>query len=225
MTNEHGKDIAAVVGGKPVAIPEAILSRIDGALSLKQRDLLARTVEEIISDLAGLPAGEDQAEVDYLVGYLWYIHPSRLVSSSIVDLVEKSLSSAIQSSPDHALAWMYLGHNAYDFGRYKEAHERFTRVDPRSLSLYLGLKSVEMLASCSIRLKGVSDSRAELVRYVEAAEESEKEDVWPSELARALEDASTTQTLLEIEDLAERIDSVGRFGSWFRDIVHRRRPA
>jgi len=203
-------------------IPESILSKIDAALELKHQDELRRATEDIVADLKVLSSDIDDAQIDYLLGYVWYIHPDRQHSNQIQEASDKALLAAVSKDPDKALAWLYLGHNAYDLGRYEMAEERFLKVDLQQLSPYLGAKAQEMILCCRIRLHGLGRCLKELDKFVSMAEELEGQDLWPQELARVLGEAKGGIGEFDrarARVAARRLDELGRFGDWFDSLL------
>jgi tetratricopeptide (TPR) repeat protein len=70
----------------------------------------------------------DDAEYAYALGLCWYDYPEPNPARS--SNVEKFLKRALELSPGHQFALLYLGHLYFDERRYREALERFESVSP-----------------------------------------------------------------------------------------------
>ena len=160
--------------------------------------------------------------MNYLLGYCWYLHLDRQHSKQIEEEVERALLLTVRQAPDFAKAWLYLGHNAYDFKRYALAKERFSCIGTTALPPYLQLKADEMLLCCAIRLNGLSQCLDKMEQFIVVAERHEIQDIWPQELSKTLAEYLPTMPLAEyqrIKTLAHRLDNAGHFGNWFGEIV------
>jgi hypothetical protein len=207
---------------------DRLWQQIDDAMDVQDVEQRRSTVEEIINGLYELAAAEHSSSVLYSIGYAWYVHPDRMSSESIQQKLEDVLMDAIRVDPDCARAWLYLGHNAYDLGRYALAKDRFDRIAPGQLDGYLELKAEEMRLCCSIRLLGLAPSLDALERFVTIAEQHPVQDIWPQELAKVLRDsvgAVRPVDLARLEIFARRLDAVGQFGDWFVGLLRKAREA
>ena len=141
--------------------------------------------------------------------------------------VTGALEAALLRAPDHAMARMYLGYGEYDRGNTREALRSFSEVDASRLSDLFALNREEMLVCCAIRLDGLQRSLDALTRYVATAETKTFYDVFPSTLARVIEErvaelATMPRADLErLEALARRLDIAARMTAWFEELVNR----
>lgn len=207
-----------------MSVPEAILLKIDHVLSLKDRKELKDAIEDVIPELEAFSPKRKEPEVNYLLGYCWYLHPDRQYSKQIEGEVEKALTLAIKQDSNHAKAWLYLGHNAYDFAHYRLALERFMNVDPYQLPPYLKLKTQEMLICCKIRLEGLGLCLLDMEQFAVSAEKYQPEDLWPQELAKTITESRDYLSEFErgrFKKIAQRIDATGKLGNWFSELFER----
>ncbi len=209
---------------------EIIRELIDIALLVPQhnRDELVKSLAEIFQaiEISILKCGkfgysQQKVELYFLLGYSWYLHPARVESSQVYENVENALFSVLEIEPAHALAWLYLGYNAYDMGYYIEAQFRFERVQMNQLSPFFRLKALEIQLCCCIRLSGLSEAADKMKEFVVELEEHPIEDIFPIELARTLESVDKLEGLYdsELQTLALRIDRAGGFTNWFTELV------
>ena len=199
---------------------DKLLTRVDDARStglLERREI----VEAVVADLRRLCRGTADTLVQYAIGYGLYAHPCRLDEQAIRQGVEESLLKVVAIMPDDGLAWLYLGHNAYDFKDWSLALNRFERVGPH-LPRHLLLRAQEMRVCCNIRLTGLAASLIQLKFFVTECELSAKEDIWPVELASCLSESvgQLGQPLLaRAQELCARLDAAGHLGTWLTEII------
>ncbi len=203
-------------------VAEAILLKIDHALTLKDQKKLKMVIEETISELEAIDSDRRNSYINYLIGYCWYLHPDRQYSNRVENEVEKALLSAINQVGNFAKAWLYLGHNAYDFANYNMALKRFMNVDSDQLPPYLKLKTQEMIVCCKIHLEGLAACLSDLEKFVFLCEQYEPEDLWPQELARLINEKHKHLDKLKkkyLKKIAQQIDIAGNFGIWFCELI------
>lgn len=197
---------------------------IDQAAAEQEHETRKHRIEQTISRIEQLKLQRsNDAAVLYSLGYAWYMHPERISSDQIQEHTEQSLLAAVTSDPNYALAWLYLGHHAYDLAHYQVALERFERcASIGALPEYLQLKAEEMRLCCLIRLHGLAMSMDAFDRFVRIAERHPVEDVWPQELAKSFHDAANDPVLVDrvrMAELARRLDSAGHFENWFTGLL------
>jgi hypothetical protein len=180
----------------------------------------------IIDRLEQLVRDEETPDVYYACGYAWYLHPDRLVRAEIVKRVNELLQDAVALAPQHYLALLYLGHNSYDVGAYSAARRWFGLAKDVAPKTYIGLKSYEMAACCCIIEEGLDASVRVFEDFVNEAlsDAYAPEDIWPRELARALErvgrdTVSAPDDRRKLEQLADVLDSCGKLGNWIGSLV------
>lgn len=198
---------------------DELLTRVDNARNEETR---RAEIERVISQLEDLRSDEASGEVDYALAYAWYFHPCRSNDEAIQRKVSTLLLAATRRNPADFLAWLYLGHNAYDILQYGTALEYFNRAIGVSDADYLGLKAREMTVCCLMRSLGINAALDELERYVNKAEVCPAEDIWPEQLAAALKDKSREPIpfdTVRLTVLLERLDRAGRWGVWFQNLL------
>ena len=83
-----------------------------------------------------------------------------------------------------------------------------------------------MILCCKIMRCGIAASVSDFRRFVDVAATLEYEDVWPRELAKAIErsslDGIAAATRAQLISLAEQLDRAAKHGSWFRDLLAER---
>jgi RNAse (barnase) inhibitor barstar len=185
----------------------------------------ARLVESVIDELRVTFGRDPPPEGLYALAYAWYMHPERTRSPVIQGRVEEFLLGVVQCLPRDYLSWLYLGHNRYDVGDFCAAH-RFLEEAIRFASKdYIGLKSYEMLVCCELRLRDIREALDSLERFVKVAQECEKVDVAPVELAKTLKqlaaDAFDPSQRQRLVALAAALDEAGQLNDsrWISDIV------
>jgi tetratricopeptide (TPR) repeat protein len=202
-----------------------VWQKIDAAEQLDDPQERAELLEDVVRMIGPLTSEHvDDAPGFYAVGYSWYMHPRRLLEPRIYEAAEDALRTAVELNPDDALAWLYLGHNAYDFGHYDSARDRFVRVNVRQMSDYLRLKVEEMSLCCDVLLNGLGPSLDCFDKFVCSAETLEPVDIWPQQLAKLLASEARRLTATELPRLqafAQRLDKVGQFGPWFQETVEK----
>ena len=167
-----------------------------------------------------LRAWGSDPRIYYLIGYAYYAHPDRMKCSDIQAKMMRSFERALELQPEDSLALMYLGHNAYDLGRYDEAQSWFDRVDAASLDEMMRLKLREMQLCCCMRLS--PDPCVVMLRqFVEICETSPLEIVYPMNLARAVDELKLERGagwLAAVQSDLKRLDQAGRF-TWFASVL------
>src|SRR5262245_51034727 len=93
----------------------------------------AERFESLAQRLRDRVTTNDDGDTWYTLGYVLYKHPERIRSPQLQDETERALQTAVERDPGHALAWMYLGYNAYDLGRHDVARRSFERAEPKQL--------------------------------------------------------------------------------------------
>lgn len=186
------------------------------------------TIEQAINRALTLwQARPESSDALYALGYALYKHPDRAREPWMQHAVTGALEAALLRAPDHAMARMYLGYGEYDRGNTREALRSFSEVDASRLSDLFALNREEMLVCCAIRLDGLQRSLDALTRYVATAETKTFYDVFPSTLARVIEErvaelATMPRADLErLEALARRLDIAARMTAWFEELVNR----
>jgi tetratricopeptide (TPR) repeat protein len=164
-------------------------------------------------------------EQRYACAYAWYLHPRRLTDNTIWQRIDELLRNVISIVPEDYLSLLYLGHNNYDRGFYSDAKsyfERARRVAPRS---YIGLKAYEMVVCCELMTRGLGNAVNEFKVFVDEASRHyyATEDIWPRELARALQqvspnDGDSPEQFVEAVHLAERLDGLASL-KWIEPLV------
>lgn len=211
-----------MVDGK--SIEEAVdmlLDEVDNAAREKQAEERRTRIERVIEKLTELRKEDPSSVVSYALGYALYAHPDRLSDGTIFCAVNEHLSTVLQSKPNDALSWMYLGHNAYDVADFEVAWERFHNAAHGDLPDYLALKVREMQLCCRMSTRGLAATIDELETYVVAAERNSPEDIWPQELARMLGAQRwelSPAVRSRLVPLLRRLDRAGAFGTWFSEL-------
>ncbi|AGP40041.1 hypothetical protein [Sorangium cellulosum] len=200
---------------------DQLLTRVDEARD--ERTSLAE-IEDAIRQLEALASREPGTDADYALAYSWYFHPRRRDDETIQQRVSALLLPLTQKNPRDFLAWLYLGHNAYDLMRYDIALGYFRQASLVAPSSYIGLKAHEMVVCCLVTHSGISASLDEMERFVNRAEGYPAEDIWPQQLAAAV--GGSCQKLgadeaARLTVLLGRLDRAGRWGSWFQQLLQR----
>lgn len=178
-------------------IPESIYEEIDKIIeiSVLDRDELLQAIDEVITHIQSLlsapeycSSSSERAELLYLLGYTYYQHPDRIGDRNIYANVEKYLLSAIDIKKDYSIVWLYLGHNAYDVGRYSHAKERFLKCKENHFNSFYKLILLEMKLCCSIKLEGLANMLGKVEEFVEQLENHDTpQDIFPYVLISILE--------------------------------------
>lgn len=204
-------------------IPEDIYEGIDRILEIPktERERLLKAINAVTGRIEiMLVASEytlafaDRVELLYLLGYTYYLHPDRINDVSIYEKVENSLCLAIHIQPHHSFSWLYLGHNAYDLGKYHEASKRFAKCKEEDFIDFIRLKLLEMQLCCQIKSEGIIKMIPHVEKFVTLLENhSDPIDVFPQELTRILEEGYD-KILEEIEkeklsNMLARLSKVG----------------
>lgn len=179
----------------------------------------------IIDELERHIVEEDGPAWRYASAYAWYLHPRRLEEVSIQSRVDELLHQVLRENPSDYLSLLYLGHNRYDCGDYAAARQHFERAQKVAPKDYIGLKAHEMVVCSKVMEAGVGAALNELEAFIQEALNSsyQKEDIWPRELALALErrgmgDLSPAKLAKAVE-LADKLDRAGHLNGWFGGIV------
>lgn len=159
-------------------IPESIYEEIDNILEISRsdRDDIPPAIDRVISHIQSLLLTSEyssfsieRAELLYLLGYTYYLYPDRS-DRNIYENIEKALLSAIEIKADYSIAWLYLGHNAYDLGRYNDAKERFSMCQENHFNSFYQLILLEMKLCCAIKIEGLAAMLGEVENFVEQLE-------------------------------------------------------
>lgn len=204
-------------------VPESIQAKIDNLISLNSHDDMKVAVNEIVQELQSIRDNSNVSSVSYLQGYVLYLHPDRQHSEQVRFAAEEALLAAVDADPNNALAWLYLGHNSYDFGDYATARERFSRVDSKLLKPYLAGKAHEFFLCCEIICEGLQHCFNELDCFVEFVEHSDPDDLMPIELARVLRKSVSSLTEFDaarFRAIMQKLDRAGNFEPWFALIMN-----
>lgn len=195
---------------------DAVLGRIDAVIDL-DRDRLPAAIPSVKAELRAIETPDIAAEIAYLLGYLTYLHPERLVSHELQSETREHLTRALPSGA----ARLYLGHHEYDLRDYETAAQHFDEIVLAEVaSHYVRLKVLEMRACCEIHQQGIMAALPAIEGFVIQAEGHPVQDIWPEELARTLTElALTPEERAVLLPLAERLDRKGKFGEWFGPIV------
>jgi len=124
MTSVHKKDTPVDNVEHSKAI-EAFWEEIERASEERNVEQRRSAIEAIAARLAGEIARSPTVPLFFLLGYALYFHPDRLTSPAIQERLKSALQSALDLDPGYARAHMYLGHQAWDLGRYAEAKSHF----------------------------------------------------------------------------------------------------
>lgn len=202
---------------------EAIWKQIEDA-TLGQEPVKKAELERAIQGLTELLATHGQARVWYALGYAWYVHPDRRLSTIVQGKAESALLQCVSMDPHFAHAWLYLGHHHYDLADYTAAAGYFDRAEPSELPEFLRLKLEEMRISCSVRLSGISSSLSSFKRFAANADAHPIQDIHPEELHRTLRETLPGERLSESETdqlrrLFLRLDEKGGFRDWFGSLL------
>ncbi|WP_146138137.1 hypothetical protein [Chamaesiphon polymorphus] len=178
-------------------IPESIYEEIDNIIDIPRSDRDDRfsAIDEVISHIQSLllapeysSSSCERAELLYLLGYTYYQYPDRNNDRNIYTNVEKSLLAAIEIKADYSIAWLYLGHNAYDMGKYRDAIERFSNCQEEHFNSFYRLILLEMKLCCSINIEGLATMLSEVERFIDQLENHDPpEDIFPYVLTSILE--------------------------------------
>jgi tetratricopeptide (TPR) repeat protein len=201
---------------------EEILARVDEAASLSELRLRRVRIEESIGDIRKLSHQEAPA-IQYALGYAHYFHPDRLSDPAIAAEVTAFMGRVLRDRPIDYFAWLYLGHNQYDLGKYSSAASAFFEARRVAPSTYVGLKAHEMLVCSLLRSGREAEALDALVRFAEACEGACPEDVWPDVLAATLVSpcAQSLGNSERFREQLERIDRAGRLHEWLTQTLQR----
>jgi tetratricopeptide (TPR) repeat protein len=184
-------------------------------------------IMRVIDELERHTAEEHSPALLYALAYAWYLHPRRVEDASIQSRVEELLHQVLEQIPSDYLSLLYLGHNRFDCGDYITADKYFTRAKEIAPREYIGLKAYEMLVCSKIMSSDADGALEELSAFVREASSSsyEKEDIWPRELALALErrglESLSAVKFAKAVDLADRLDQAGELNGWLGGILRR----
>lgn len=165
---------------------------------------------------------EQIAELFYLLGYVYYLHPDRINDKSVFQKIEKFLATAVQLDEKHSMARLYLGYNAYDSKNYNLAKERFKLISRDAIDPYFYLKLIEIALCCSIRIQGLMNCLEDLDSFVKEVEQYPIEDIYPHSLAKTIEGCKHSLIVSQnsrLIQLMERLDNAGGFVNWFSGLV------
>jgi len=214
-TVEAGKD--------PARRLDLLWEIVDAAVDLDDHVERAAALEKAIFDLEGLARSSPSAAVHYALGYAWYFHPQRQHSRTVWGVVEDYLGRACCECPEDPYIWLYWGHNAYEYGNYQVALDRFEHVDlARFDTRYMRLRAVEMMLCCEIMISGTESALETLERFVVLCEAGEPEDVFPTNLDQALKRRGLAVSVSAQPRMREalcRLDKAAKAGPWFADLL------
>lgn len=212
-------------------IPENIYSSIDQLIEIPkinkdaiihQIRFIQNEVDNLLIEKKASYSKEKIAELFYLLGYIYYLHPDRSRDNLIFQKVEKSLNTAIQLDNKHSMARLYLGHNAYDSQDYILAKKRVDLISRDAIDPYFYLKRLEISLCCSIRTRGLINCLEELEAFIQEAEKYPIEDIYPPSLARTIEDCKNSLPASQhsrLMQLMERLDNASGFTNWFTRLI------
>lgn len=206
-------------------IPEAILGDIDQLLQLTSPAERAQLAKSIRERIEALPRFSENAEAQYLWGFVAFIDPDRKNAPDLQCACRNALQRALFIDPGHGRAWLYLGHILLEARDFPEARIAFARAEQHldGVSTYLKIKAAEMRLVSTIKSDGLVGSLCEFEHYATLVEHAEAEDVWPAELCDALKEAPKCDDSAigdRLVSLARRVDSAGHLGSWVQDAIH-----
>lgn len=201
---------------------DTLLDEVDLAAKDTDVELRRLRIVRVVEQLEEIQSKGLGPMVSYALGYSLYAHPDRISDQTISDAVDRHLKNVLRSKPHDALSWLYLGHNAYDLGKFEVALENFSKAAEGELPDYLALKALEMRLCCQISCLGLGATLESLESFVEAVEGHSAEDIWPQELAKVIhsrrgEVSSVLRSKLAV--LFARLDRAGTFGTWFSELL------
>jgi tetratricopeptide (TPR) repeat protein len=180
-----------------VPISQNIYTDFDRILDIpsSDRDKLFLALDEVISHIQSLlldpeysSSSNERAELLYLLGYAYYQYPDRDNNRDVFTNVEKYLSLAVEIDPSYSIAWLYLGHNAYDMGKYNDAKERFSRCQENHFGSFYRLILIEMKLCTSIKIEGLAKMIGEVEKFVDLLESDDApQDIFPYVLISIIE--------------------------------------
>jgi hypothetical protein len=178
-------------------IPESIYLEFDEILEIPKsdRDRLFLSLDGVIGHIQSLlmapeysSPSHERAELMYLLGYAYYQYPDRENGKDIYTNIEKYLLLAIEIKADYSIAWLYLGHNAYDMGKHSDARKRFLKCQENHFNSFYQLILREMKLCCSIKIEGLAQMLSEIEFFVEQLENhNTPQDIFPYVLLSILE--------------------------------------
>ena len=201
---------------------DQLWNEIHEASAIKDLASRKKAIEAVAGKIEEVIAQRRAAATLFLLGYAWYFHPERMTSPVIQEKVEAALRYAIELTPAYARAHMYLGHQAFDLGRYKEARSHFENVNVEQLEPYWGMKVHEMRVCCAIAIDGLPQSLNALEGYVQMAEQLPCQDLWPTQLAKWIKAQAPQLGEFEIRrvrKLAARLGEASLLRDLFSSIV------
>lgn len=208
---------------------ERIRDQIDYFLDLDDFAEAVELGDRLIEKLIRLVP--QSAETKYLAGFVAYMHPNHATDKSLQHLAENALLECLRLEPSPstaALAWLYLGHEAYDSKDYRAADERFHHCDPTVLHPYLAAKVLEMRLCNFIRRHGLDRAIEAVERFAKQVAQFDSDDLVLIELAATLaheldrteiSPESKRRLLLASSD----IDRLAKSSDWLVGIVTRAR--
>jgi tetratricopeptide (TPR) repeat protein len=164
-----------------MSIPESIYEALDilSGRSYDEPDWLP-TLNEIINQIQALllspeylEPSTEKAELFYLLGYTYYQYPDKRHHPNLYANIERALLSAVEIIPNYSIAWLFLGHNAYDIGKYEDASERFLKCQESHFDSFYQIVLLEMKLCCSIQLEGLSAKLIEVEKFLKTLEGTE----------------------------------------------------
>jgi hypothetical protein len=108
---------------------ETLWEEVELAANIEDVDGRRHAIESAAMAVDSFVAGSRTPDALYLLGYAWYFHPDRISSRAIQNKMATALLGALDIDGGYARAWMYLGYNGYDLGKYETARDYFDRID------------------------------------------------------------------------------------------------
>jgi tetratricopeptide (TPR) repeat protein len=202
-------------------IPENIYLEFDEILEIPRsnKDCLFLALDEVISHIQSLLltpeysiSSSEKAELLYLIGYAYYHYPDRDNGRDIYANIEKYLSLAVEIDADYSIAWLYLGHNAYDTGQYNIARERFLKCQEEHFNSFYRLVLMEMKLCTSIKMEGLTVMIVEVGKFIDLLENHDTtEDIFPYVLTSILQGNSMIledSSKKEVDNLLLRLRNI-----------------
>jgi hypothetical protein len=188
----------------------------------------ASVIEQVAEDVRRLiTVGGATADALFVLGYVLYLHPDRVSSQQLRDSVDEALRASLKLDAHDFRAWLYLGHNAYDFRDFEGAARYFSDAAARAPRSYLGLKAFEMLTCATLVQGRMAEATQALAALVSQAEGLPREDLWPRELVAALSSTSLSNVdsdvMEELVRLGSRVDELGGLNRWVSEAIEHAR--
>lgn len=159
----------------------------------------AQILGELAAQLSSITSAEpENSEAFHLLGLCWYELPN--VTADTQRQAENAFRCCLAIDPEHHYANLFLGHVLFDTKRYKEANERFAKIDPNFFAAQTQqwriVKNDELRLCCRLETETAEVAFHEIDSLCERYEtDPEVEYIVPREIILCLDDLATRKAL------------------------------